>query len=128
MCKLYSVYEELPEEFLDETTWIVTFIPTFWKFHSPTTKLFELATDPTKTLLHSKCFIFSIQSNSSDLLPRKKSAFPKRRLSLYSTVWANFSNLLIKPTKYRRLHYSNLNSRLNFQKQKTSFSVNATKI
>ena len=123
LCKLYSVYEEIPEEFLDEIDVDNTFITTFWTFHSLATELFELAEDPTKTLLHLKRLNFAIQSYGSDLFSRKKSAFPKKKLSLYSTVWVNFSKLLIKPTKYRRFHYPNQNLRLDLQKQKTNCSL-----
>ena len=38
LCKLYSVYEEIPEEFLDETDVDSYFFTTFWTFHSPTTE------------------------------------------------------------------------------------------
>ena len=38
LCKLYSIYEETPEEFLDETDVDSFFITTFWTFHSPTTE------------------------------------------------------------------------------------------
>ena len=33
LCKLYSVYEEIPEETLDETDVDSFFITTFWTFH-----------------------------------------------------------------------------------------------
>ena len=86
LCKLYSVYEERPEEILDETDVDSYFITTFWTFHSPITDLFELAKDPTKSLWHSKCFIFTIQSYSSDLISRKMSAFPKKIESLLDSL------------------------------------------
>ena len=38
LCELYSVYEEIPEEFLDETDVDSYFFTTFWTFHSPTTE------------------------------------------------------------------------------------------
>ena len=57
----------------------------------------------------------------------KEAAFPKKILSLDSTAWAKFSKLLVKPTKYRRLHYPRLNLRLNLQKQKTKSSVSVTR-
>ena len=38
LCKLHSVYEEIPEEFLEETHVDITFITTFRTFHSPTTE------------------------------------------------------------------------------------------
>ena len=37
-CKLYSVYEEIPEEFLDETDVDSYFFTKFSTFHSPTTE------------------------------------------------------------------------------------------
>ena len=78
LCKLYSVFKQIPEESLDKTN--VECITTFSTFHSPTTELFELAKDPTKSLLHSKCFIFAIQSYSKDIFSRKKFAFPKKEI------------------------------------------------
>ena len=127
LCKLYSIYEEIPEEFLEETDVDSYFYHNFLDISQSHHRVVELAKDPTKSLLHSKCFIFAIQSYSSDLFSRKKSTFPKRKLSLYSTVWGNFSKLLIKPTKYRRSLYLNLNLRLDLQKQKTNCSLIVTR-
>ena len=106
--------------FWTKQTYIFTFITTFWTFHSPTTELLEFAKDPIKNLLHSKCFIFAIQSYSSALFTKKKSAFLKKKMSLYSTAWANFSKVFIKPTKCCRFHYPNLNLRFDSQKLKTN--------
>ena len=78
--------------------------------------------------MSSKCFIFAIQSYSSDIFPRNDSAFPKNKLSLYSIAWANFSKLLIKPTKYHRFHYPILMLTLDLQKQKTNSSVIVTRM
>ena len=111
------------KNFWRKQTSIVTFITTFWTIHSPIVEFFDLAKDPTKNLLRSKCFIFAVQTYSNDLFSWKKSAFPKRKLSLYSTAWVQFSKFLIKPTKYRRFHYPNLDLRFNLQKQKTICSV-----
>ena len=69
LCKLYSVYEEIPEEFLDETD-----VDSYF-FHN-ILDISQLAKDPTKSLLHSKSFIFAIQSCSNGSFSRKKSAFP----------------------------------------------------
>ena len=38
LCKLYSVYEEIPEEFLDETDVDSYFFHNILAFHSPTTE------------------------------------------------------------------------------------------
>ena len=119
LCKLYSVYEEKQKELLNETDVDSYFYHKILDISQSHHRI-GLAKDPTKSHLHSKYFIFAIQSYSSDLFSRKKSAFSKKELNLYSTVWVKFSKLLIKPTKYRRFLYPNLNLRLDLQKQKTN--------
>ena len=49
-------------------------------------------------------------------------------MNLYSTVWVNFSKLLIKPTNYCRFQFPNLTLRLALQKQKSNGSVIVTRI
>ena len=122
LCKLYSVYEEIPEEFLDETD-----VDSYF-YHNTLDKHFGFQPPNSSSEQRIQQKVFGIQSYSNDLFSRKKSAFPKRKLSYYSTVWVNFSKLLIKPTKYRRFHFPNLNLRLDLQKQKTKCSVNVTRI
>ena len=46
-CKLYSFYEEIPEEFLDETDVDSYFYTTFLIFPSPSIEYCELAEAPT---------------------------------------------------------------------------------
>ena len=128
VCKLYSVYEEMAEEFLDETDVDGFFIRTFWTFHSPATGLFELVRDTTKDLLHSKFqsvpfFRFKVTAaiNSQG-----------RNQHFWKGNWISTrqfgSKLVIKPTIYRRFHYPKLNLRLDLQKQKTICSVIDTRI
>ena len=125
LCKLYSVYEEVPEEFLDETDVDNYFFQnTFLDISQSHNRIVRVSKGSNK-----KSFAFKVfQSCSNDSLSRKKSAFPKRKLSLYSTAWVSFSKLLIKPTKYRRFHYPNQNLRLDLRKQKTNCSVFVTRI
>ena len=123
LCKLYSVYEEKREEFLDETDVDSYFYHNILDISQSHNQKVRVSKGSIKKIMYSKCFIFAIQSYSSDFFSRKKSAFPKRKLSLFSTVWLNFSKLLIKPTKYRRFHYLNSDLRLDLQKQKTNCLV-----
>ena len=124
LCKLYSVYEEIPEEFLDKTDVDSYFFHNILDISQSHNRVGRVSKGSNKK---SFAFIFVIQSCSTDSFSRKKSAFPKTKLSLYSTVWVNFSKLLIKPTKYHRFHYPNLNLRLDLPKQKTNCSVIATR-
>ena len=59
-CKLYSFYEEILEEFLDETDVDSFFTTTFLTFPSPSIKKHELAEAPTKNRLQSSSFKFAL--------------------------------------------------------------------
>ena len=127
MCKRYSIYEETPGEFLDETdvdSYFYHNILDISQFHH---RIVRVSKGSNKKTFTFKVFHFCDSSYSSDCFSRKKSAFLKRKLSLYSTAWANFSKLLIKQTKYRRFHYPKLNLRLDLRKQKTNCSVIVTR-
>ena len=128
LCKLYSVYEEIPEEFLDETDVDSYFYHNILDISQSHNRIVRVSKGSNKKPFAFKLFNFAIQSYSNDLFSRKKLAFAKPKLSLYSTVWVNFSKLLIKPTKCRRFHFPNLNSRLDLPKQKTNCLVIVTRM
>ena len=88
-----------------------------------------------QSFYRSTPFHFILQSdlNHNHLTSTKKQIsslckIAKRKLNLYSTVRVNFSLLLMKPTKYRKVCYTNLNLRLDLQKQKTNCSLILTRI
>ena len=91
LCKVYSVYEEIPEDFLDATDVDSYFYHNILDISQSHNRIVRVSKGSNKKILHSKCYIFAIQNYSSDLFSRKKSAFPKTKLSPYSTVWVNFS-------------------------------------
>ena len=115
-CKLYSVYEEIPEKFWTKQTEIVTFITTFWTFHSPLTEQFGLAKDATKSLLHSKCFIFAIQSYSSDLFSRKKSPFPEKQIDSLLDSLGEFLKAFDQANKVLQIQLPKLKNGIGFTK------------
>ena len=119
----YSIYEEVPDKFLDKTDVDGYFCYNILDISQSHHRIVRVSKGSNKKSFAFKVVHFAIQSYSSDLVSRKKSANLKRKLILYSTVWANFSKLSIKPTKYRRFHYPNLYLRLDLQKQKTNCSV-----
>ena len=91
LCKLYSVYEEIPDEILDETDLDSYFYHNILDISQSHHRIVRISKGSNKKSFAFKVFlIFAIQSYSNGLFSRKKSAFPKKRLSVYSTVWANF--------------------------------------
>ena len=88
LCKLYSVYEEMPEEFLYETDVDSYFHHNILDISQSRHRKVRVSKGSNKKSFAFKVFhFFAIQSYSSDLFSRKKLAFPKRKLNLYSTVW-----------------------------------------
>ena len=129
MQTLFSIRRNIGKIFLDKTDVDNYFYHNILDFSQSHHRIVRVGKGSNKKSFAFKVFpFFSIQSYSSDLFSRKKSAFPKKKLRLYSTVSMNFSKLLIKPTKYRSFHYPNLNLRLDLQKQKTNCSVIVTRI
>ena len=125
LCKLYSVNEEIPEEVLDGTD-----VDSYFYYNTLDISQSHNRIVRVRKGSNKKSFAFNVFQVCDSKLQqrRKKSAFPKEKLSLYSTVWVNFSKLLIRPTKYRRFHYPNQNLILDLQKQKTNCSVIFTRI
>ena len=106
---------------------MVTFITTFWTFHSHTTELFELAKDPTKNLLHSKSLIFAIQSYSSDLFSRKKLALPQNIESQLDSL-GGFFKVFDQANKVSQIPLPKPKFEIGFTKAKASCSTIVTRI
>ena len=60
LCKYYSFYKEIPEEFLDETDEDSFFTTTFLTFYSPNIEWCEFAEAPKNNHLQSSCSSFAI--------------------------------------------------------------------
>ena len=96
MQTLFSIRKnkKIPKDFWDKTDVDRFFyhnILDITQFHH---RKIRVSKGSNKVFLLSTCFTIAIQSYSSDLFSRLKSAFPKRKLSLYSTVCVNFSKHL----------------------------------
>ena len=128
LCKLYSVYEEIPEEFLYETDVDSYFFNNILDISQSHNRIVRVSKGSNKKSFEFKVFHFCDSKLQQRFILKEEVNISKTRLSLYSTVWVNFSKLLIKPTNYRRFHYPNQNSRLDLQKHKTNCSVTVTKI
>ena len=112
LCQPYSVFEETPEEFLDETDVDSYFYHNILDISQSHHGIVRVSKRSNKKSFAFKVFHFC-DPKLQHLFSRKKSAFPQKKLNFYSKVWGNFSKLLIKPTKYRRFLDPKLNLRLD---------------
>ena len=124
----FQFTKKYQKNFWTKQTWIVTLITIFWTFHSPTTEIVRVSKGSKKKSFAIKVFYFRDSKLQQRFILKEEVSISEKKLNLYSTVWVNFSKLLIKPTTYRRFHYPNLNLRLDLQKQKTNCSVIVTRI
>ena len=117
LCKLYSVYEGIPEEFLDERDVDGYFYQNILDFSQSHHRIVRVSKGSKKSLLHSRCFIFAIQSYSSDLFSRKKSASPKKNESLLDSL-GEFLKAFDQANKVSQLPLSKLEFQIGFTKTK----------
>ena len=128
LCKLFSLYGEIPEDFLDETDVDSYFYHNILDISQSHHRIVRVSKGSNKKSFAFKVFHFCDLKLQQRFIVKEEVSTSKKELNLYSTVWVNFSKLLIKPTKHRRFHCPNLNLRLDLQKQKTNCSVIVTRI
>ena len=128
LCKLYSIYEELPEEILDETDIDSYFYHKLLDISQSHNQIVRVSKGTNKKTFAFKVFKFCDSKLQQRFILKEEASFSEKEIESYSAVWVNFSKLLIKPTKYRRFLHPNLNLRLDLQKQTTNCSVIITKI
>ena len=127
LCKLYSVYVETPEEILDETDVDTYFCYNILDISQSHHRMVRVSKGSNIKSFAFKVFHLCDSKSQQQFILKEEVSISEKKMSLYSTVWVNFSRLLIKPTKNHRFHYPDLNLRLDLQKQKTNCSVNVTR-
>ncbi len=127
LCKLYSIYEEVPEEFLDGTDVDSYFYHNILDISQSHNRIVRVSKGSNKKSFAFKVFQFCDSKLQQRFILEEEVSISKKEIESHSTVWMNFSKLLIKPTKCCIFHYQNLNLRLDLQKQKTNCSLIVTK-
>ena len=128
LCKFCSIYEEIPEDFLYETDVDSYFYYKILDISQSHHRIVQVSKGSNKKSFAFKIFHFCDSKLQQRFILKEEVSISKKKLKLYSTVWVNFSKLLIKPTKYRIFLYPNLNLRLDLQKQKMNCLVIVTRI
>ena len=127
LCKLYSIYEETPEEILDETdvdSYIYHNILDISQSHH---RIVRVSKGSNKKSFAFKVFHFCDSKLQQRFIHKEEVSISKKEIESLLDSLGEFLKVLIKPTKHRRFHYLNLNLRLDLQKQKTNFSLIVTR-
>ena len=117
--KLFSFYEEIPEEFLDETDVDSYFYHNIFSISQSQHRLLRVSRRFNKKSFAIKLFQFSIYWHSNVISSEKKWLYPKENSVVSSTVCASFSKLLIKVASAYRFPYRSPKLRLDLQNQKS---------
>ena len=128
LCKLYSVYEEIPEEFLDETDVVSYFFHNILDISQSHNRVVRVSKGSNKKSFAFKVFPFCDSKLQQRFILKEEVSISKNEIESLLDSLGEFPKLLIKPTKYRRFHYPNQNLRLDLPKQKTNCSVIAKRI
>ena len=128
LCKLYSVYEEIPEEFLDDTDVDSYFYHNTLDISQSHNRIVRVSKGSNKKSFAFKVFHFCDSKLQQRFILKEEVTISKNEIESLLDSLGDFLKLLIKPTKYHRFHYPNLNLRLDLQKQKTNCSVIVTRI
>ena len=102
--KLFSVYEEIPEERSDETDVDSYFYHNILDISQSHHRIVQVSKGSDKKSLASQVFLFCDSKLQQRFILKEEVSISRKKMNLYSTVWVDFSKLLIKPTKYRRIH------------------------
>ena len=119
LCKLYSFYEEIPEEFLDGTDVDSYFYHNIFDNSQSQHLIVWVSRGPNKNHLQSSCSSFASWRHSNVLSSKKRRLSPKENSLVWSTICAIFSKLLIKLANAYRFPYRSPRLRLDLQSRKT---------
>ena len=123
LCKLYSVYEELPEEFLDETDVDCYFYYNILDISQSHNRIVRVSKGSNKKSFAFKVFHFCDSKLQQRFILKEEVSISKKEIESLLDSLGEFLKAFIKPTKYCRFLYPNRNLRLDLEKQKTNCSV-----
>ena len=89
LCKLYSVYEEIPEEFLDETDVDSYFYHDILDISQSHNRIVRVSKGSNKKSFALKVFHFCDSKLQQRFILKEEVSLSKKKLRLYSIVWVN---------------------------------------
>ncbi len=128
LCKFYSVYEEIPEEFLDETDVDSYFYHNILDISQSHQRTVRASEGSNKKSFAFKVFLFCHSKLQQRFILQEVVSISEKEIESLLESLGEFLKAFDQANKYRGFHYPNLNLRLDLQKQKTNFSLIVTRI
>ena len=105
LCKLYSVYKEIPEEVLDETDVDSYFYHNILDISQSHHRIVRVSKGSNKKSFAFKIFLFCDSKLQQRFILKEEVSISKTEIESLLDSWDEIQKLLIKPTKYPRFHY-----------------------
>ena len=129
LCKLYSVYEETPEDFLDETDVDSYFYHNNLDISLSHHRIVRVSKESNRKSFAFKVIHFCDSKLQQRFILKEEVSISKIEIESLLDSLGEFLKAFDQANKkYRRFHYPHLNLRLDLKKQKTNCSVTVTRI
>ena len=128
LCELYSVYEEKPEELLDETDVDSYSYHNILDISRSHHRIVRVSKRSNKKSFAFKVFHFCDSKLQQQFNLKEEVSISKKEIESLLDSLGEFLKAFAQANKYRRFHNPNQNLRLDLQKQKTNCSVIVTRI
>ena len=128
LCKLYSIYEEVPEEFLDKKDVDSYFYHNILDISQSHSRIVRVSKGSNKKSFAFKVFHFCDSKLQQRFILEKEVSISKKQIESLLDSLGEFLKAFDQANKNCKFHYQNLNLRLDLQKQKTNCSLIVTRI
>ena len=128
LCKPYSVNDEIPEDFLDETDVDSYFYHNILDISQSHHRLVRVSKRSNKKSFAFKVFHFCDSKLQQRFILKEEVSICKKEIESLLDSLGEFVKAFDQANKVFRSHHQNLNLRLDLQKQKTNCSVIVTRI
>ena len=127
LCKIYSVYEEIRQEFLDETDVYSYFYHNILDISQSHHRIVRVSKGFNRKSFAFKVFHFCDSKLQHRFIIKEEVSISKKEIDSLLDSWGEFLKAFDQANKkYRRFLYPKLSLRLDFKKQKTNFSLIVT--
>ena len=116
LCKLYSIYEEIPEDFFDETDAVSYLCHNILDISQSHHRIVRASKESNEKSFLFKVFHFCDSKLQQRFVLKEEVSISKKEIESLLDSIGEFLKAFDQATKYRRFHYPNLNLRLDLQK------------
>ena len=128
LCKLYSIYEEIPEEFFDETDLDIYFYHNILDFSQSHNRIVRVSKGSNKKSFAFKVFHFCNSKLQQRLFLKEEVSISKKEIESLLDSLGEFLKAFDEANKVSQIPLPKPNFDIGFTKAKTNYSLIVTRI